>query len=176
MKKSVMGIIAVICLVVFSSGCTSFNNTNNTQISESTGFPVSEAPNLAYEISKSTGSIQSIQFKGVNLSMNQCMYILAKAIVMTNNGEKGNIPIKSFSNADSPSGTLNSATIAKKEYVDLADRTYKWMDQNGKVPNYGGIYQAGANDLTPEIMLKLFVKVLNDYKSTGQLPASVTIP
>ncbi|MEG3225524.1 MAG: hypothetical protein BME94_08490, partial [Methanobacteriales archaeon Met13] len=149
MKKRLIGLIIVVCLVLASSGCT-----NNTQLSESTGIPVSEAPNLASEISKSTGSVQTIQFKGLTLNMNQCMYILSKAIVMINNGEKGNIPIKTFSNAPSPSGTVNSARIAKNEYVDLADRTYQWMDQNGKVPNHGGVFQAGVNDLTPDMMLK----------------------
>lgn len=171
MKTMLIVLITVVCLILANSGCTS-----NNQLSESTGVPVSEAPNLASEISKSTGSVQTIQFKGLNLNMNQCMYILAKAIVMLNSGEKGNIPIKNFSNAPNPSGTVNSARIAKNEYVDLADRTYKWMEQNGQVPNHGGVFQAGVNDLSPDLMLKLYVKVLTDYKSSGQLPASVTVP
>jgi len=165
--------IVVISLVLSCSGCTS-NNT--TQISESTGIPVSEVPNLASEVSKSTGTIQNIEFEGVNLSMNQCIYIFARAIVMINNGETGNIPIKSFQSAESPGGTVNSARIAKSEYVDMADRTYQWMDQNGNVPNYIGVYEGGANDLSPEMMLRTFVKVLTEYKSTGKLPESITVP
>ena len=51
------------------SGCT---NTNNN-ISLSTGFPVSEAPNLAVEFSKANGNIEIIQFKGVTLDKNQCL-------------------------------------------------------------------------------------------------------
>jgi len=165
--------IVIISFVLFCSGCTS---NDNTQISESTGIPVSEVPNLASEVSKSTGTIQTIQYKGVTLSMNQCIYIFARGIVMINNGETGNIPIKSFQSAESPGGTVNSARIAKSEYVDMADRTYQWMDQNGNVPNYIGVYEGGANDLSPEMMLRTFVKVLTEYKSTGKLPESITVP
>ncbi|MFA0832786.1 MAG: pseudomurein-binding repeat-containing protein [Methanobacterium formicicum] len=168
----VLGIV-IVGLILFCSGCTS---NNNITISESSGIPVSEVPNLASEVSKSTGSIQSIQFKGVNLSMNQCLYIFAKGIVMINSGEKGNIPIKTYQKAENPSGTVNSAKIAKNEYVDMADRTYKWMDQNSMVPNYIGVYEGGANDLSPEMLLKTFIKVLNEYKSNGKLPESVTVP
>jgi hypothetical protein len=177
MRIGVLMMIAILCLIVFSSGCTTGtgNSSSNTQISQSTGFPVSEAPNLAYQISTSTGNIQNIQYKGVTLSMNQCIYILSRAIVMINSGENGNIPIKSFGNAESPSGTVSSVNLAKSEYVDMAGRTYQWMDQNGAVPNHIGIYQAGAGDLAPDLMLKTFVKVLTDYKSNGKLPASVSV-
>ncbi|MCC7563499.1 MAG: hypothetical protein KO275_03225 [Methanobacterium sp.] len=167
--------IVIIVLIIFCSGCTNTTN-NDTLISESTGIPVSEVPNLAYDMSKSTGTIKSIQFKGVNLTMNQCLYIFAKGIVMVNNGEKGNVPIKTIQKADNPSGTVNSAKIAKNEYLDMADRTYKWMDQNNKVPNYIGVYEGGANDLSPEMLLRTFVKVLTEYKSSGKLPENVSVP
>ncbi|NYB53046.1 MAG: hypothetical protein HVN35_10890 [Methanobacteriaceae archaeon] len=173
MKSVYLLAIIIVGLVITCSGCSS---KNDTQISESTGIPVSEVPNLAYDVSKSTGTISSIQFKGVNLNMNQCLYIFARGIVMINNGEKGNIPIKTFQKADDPSGTVNSARIAKKEYLDMAERTYKWMEQNNKVPNYIGVYEVGANDLPPDMLLRTFVKVLTEYKSSGKLPESVSVP
>jgi len=50
------------------------------------------------------------------------------------------------------------------------------MDNNGDSPNYVGISNPGQPDLSPDITLNLFAKVLSEYKSTGQLPASVSIP
>ncbi len=50
------------------------------------------------------------------------------------------------------------------------------MDQNNKVPNYIGVYEGGANDLSPEMLLRTFVKVLTEYKSSGKLPENVSVP
>jgi hypothetical protein len=146
------------------------------QISKDTGFPVSQAPALAVEISKYGGSIESVNYGSITLDKNQCLYILSKAIVMINNGQQGNISIKSYESAGNPYGTVTSATINKEDYVDIASRTYTWMDNNGQSPNYVGINNPGQPDLSPVMSLNLFSKVLSVYNSTGQLPASVTIP
>ena len=146
------------------------------QISKDSGFPVSQAPYLAVEISKYGGSIENVNYGSITLDKNQCLYILSKAIVMINSGQQGNIPINSFESAGNPYGTVTSATINKEDYVDIATRTYTWMDNNGQTPNYVGITNPGQPDLSPVTSLNLFSKVLSAYNSTGQLPASVTIP
>lgn len=147
----------------------------NSVISQSSGFPVSETPNLASEILKVNGTIASIQYHGVTLDKNQCLYILAKAIVMINSGQTGNIPIKSFGDASESGGVLNSAFITKVEYLDMADRTYTWMDANGRAPNHTGIDFAGSPDLSPELTLKAFAKILTEYKATGKLHENISI-
>lgn len=169
-----MKIIPVILILIFVgiSGCT---NTNNNTISPSTGFPVSEAPNLAVEISKTNGNIEIIQFKGVTLDKNQCLYILSKSIVMIDSGQTGNIPIKHFGDAVEPSGYLNTAILTRAQYVDMAYRTYKWMDKNGRSPNHTGIDYAGSPDLSTDMTIKAFVQVLTEYKTTGKLPDSITV-
>ncbi|MGB9980132.1 pseudomurein-binding repeat-containing protein [Methanobacterium sp.] len=151
------------------------SQTQNNVISQSTGFPLSETPVLAAEIAKNNGNSENVQYQGVTLDKNQCLYILSKAIVMLNSGKTGNIPIKTFGDANDPCGNLNSASITKEEYVDMADRTYTWMDANGRAPNHTGIKSAGSSDLTPDMTLKSFAKVLTEYKATGQLPASISI-
>jgi hypothetical protein len=154
------------------------NQNNNTipEISETSGFPVSEAPNLAYELSKYDGDIESINYGSVKLDKNQCIYILAKAIVMIKNGENGTIPISSFNSPESPQGYITNAVINQNEYLDIATRTYNWMDNNGVTPNYIGISTPGQADLSPDTLLNLLTKVLLEYNSTGQLPTSVSIP
>jgi hypothetical protein len=152
------------------------SNSSANSISKSSGFPVSEAPNLGFEIIKNNGTIASITYGTVTLDKNQCLYIMAKAITMLNSGQSGNIPINSYGNAANPAGTVTSASITKAEYLDIASRTYSWMDSNGDSPNYVGIINPGQPDLSPDTTLNLFAKVLSDYKSTGQLPASVSIP
>ena len=95
---------------------------------------------------------------------------------MINSNQQGNIPIKSIKSASSPEGTVTSATIAQSDYINIATRTYTWIDTNGRSPNYVGITNPGQPDLSPTTTLNLFTKVLSQYNSTGQLPQSVTIP
>ena len=151
------------------------SQTQSSMISQSTGFPLSDAPNLAAEIAKNNGNSENVQYHGVTLDKSQCLYILAKAIVMLNSGKTGNIPIKTFGAAADPCGNLNSASITKDEYVNMADRTYTWMNAKGRAPNHTGIKSAGSSDLNPDMTLKAFTKVLIEYQSTGQLPTSVSI-
>ena len=154
------------------------NNTNSSinEISTSSGFPISQAPNLAVQLSKYNGNFESVNYGTITLTKNQCLYILAKAIVMINNSEQGNIPIKSIKSPASPTGTVTSATITKADYIDIASRTYLWIDKNGQSPNYVGITNPGQPDLSPTTTLNIFTKILSDYNSTSQLPPSVTIP
>jgi Double zinc ribbon len=153
----------------------SATNTSN-QITTSTGFPISQASNLAVQISKYNGNFESITYGSITLNKNQVLYILAKAIVMINSNEQGNIPIKSIQSPSSPEGTVTSATIAQSDYVSIASRTYTWADKYGRTPNYVGITNPGQPDLSPTTTLNLFTKILSQYNSTGQLPTSVTIP
>ena len=55
---------------------------------------------------------------------------------MINSNETGNIPIKSIQSASSPEGTVTSGTIIQSDYVNVATRTYTWIDNNGRSPNY----------------------------------------
>lgn len=187
-STTTLGLIIVCIILVAGLGITvgyilngsseknSTTQASNTQISTSTGFPVSEAPSLAAELSKSNGNIQSVQYKGITLDKNQCLYILAKSVVLINNGEGGYVPIKHIGSAEAPYGELNSAPLTKSEYVDMADRTYKWIDANGLVPNHTGIIFSGSPDMSPDLTLKAFMKALTEYKTTGQLPQNIVVP
>jgi Predicted membrane protein len=147
--------------------------TSNSSQTQSNSLSLSNVPELVAQITD--GNTATVQYNGMTLDENQCLYILAKAIVMLNSGQTGNIPIKTFGDAADPSGSLTSATITKDEYVDMADRTYTWMNSNGRSPNHTGIDSPGACDLSPDTTLKAFAEVLSEYQSTRQLPAEISI-
>ena len=185
-------ILIIICVVLvigigITAGVLIKNNlekspiqstTNNSadQITNTSGFPLSQTSNLAVQIAKYNGNIGSVNYGSVTLDQNQCLYIFAKAIVMINSNETGNIPIKSIQSASSPEGTVTSGNIAQSDYVNVATRTYTWIDNYARSPNYVGIKNPGQPDLSPTMTLDLFSKVLSEYNSTGQLPQSVSIP
>lgn len=167
--------IAAAALFNSHASASSSTQTQNKITSQSNGFPLSDAPKLAVQIANTNGNTATVQYNGMTLDKNQCLYILSRAIVMINNGETGNIPIKEFSDASNPDGQYDSADITESEYVNMAGRTYEWMDSNGRSPNHTGIDSPGACDLSPDTTLKAFAEVLSEYQSTGQLPASISV-
>ena len=172
----IIGIGITAGVLIKNSQVTNSTDSSMDQITEASGFPISQASNLAVQISKYNGNFESVTYSSITLDKNQVLYILAKAIVMINSNQQGNIPIKSIKSASSPEGTVTSATIAQSDYISIATRTYTWIDTNGQSPNYVGITNPGQPDLSPTTTLNLFTKVLSQYNSTGQLPQSVTIP
>jgi hypothetical protein len=172
----IIGVGITVGILFKNSQDPASNNTSTNQISKESGFPVSQAPNLAVQISKYNGNFASVNYGSTTLDQYQCLYILAKAVILINNGENENITIKSIKNPSGPYGTVTSANIAKTDYVNIANRTCTWIDNYGQAPNYVGIKNPGQPDLSPSMALNLFSKVLSQYNSTGQLPSSVTIP
>ncbi len=186
-KIAIIGVVFLVIVIGITAGVIIKNsqqtsldhgltNASMNQITNSSGFTVSQASNLAVQITNYNGNFKSLNYGSLTLDNNQVLYILAKAIVMINSGEQGNIAVKSIKSPVSPYGTVSTANIAKSDYVNIASRTYTWIDNNGRTPNYVGITNPGQPDLSPISTLNLFSKVLSQYNSTGQLPESVSIP
>lgn len=171
--------IILVLSVSVSMITTPQNNPNNVEAVNdqdftSSGIPLSQIPNLASEISKLGRNFENINYGSTSLNKNQCIYLLAKAILMINNGQEGNIPINSYNSPYNPYGTISNGEISKDQYVDMAERTVTWMDNNGATPNYIGIATAGQPDISPDNLLIIFSNVLIKYESTGSLPNSIT--
>lgn len=137
------------------------------------GFPLSEVPSLAAEIERSGYNFDSVTYKGVTLDKWQCLYIFSRAIVMIHNGETGNIPIREFTPPNNPYGYVESGMLTKAEYLDMAQRTYNWMDNYASAPNFIGITTPGVPDLSPETALRIYTKILTYYNTTGELPETI---
>lgn len=163
-------------------GITQSSQSSNGQVAEDTvqsvslsAFPVSEAPNLAQALAEQ-GYPSSINFKSVTLDTSQCLYILTKSIVEINSGNTGGtISVGNPAYAPSPSGADVTQTISIHEYVDICGRFSSWIESNGQVPNYVGIYTGGVPDISPLNMLRIASDILVDYKNTGQLPETAVV-
>lgn len=163
-------------------GITQSSQSSNGPVAEDTvqsvslsAFPVSEAPNLAQALAEQ-GYPSSINFKSVTLDTSQCLYILTKSIVEINSGNTGGtISVGSPAYAPSPSGADVTQTISIHEYVDICGRFSSWIESNGQVPNYVGIYTGGVPDISPLNMLRIASDILVDYKNTGQLPETAVV-
>ena len=193
-KKIIIGVliaaivILAIVLVGFSTGLFngdsgSADNVQTSQPAASTSskpvslgsFPVSEAPDLAQAIKNSGGNFP-VSFKSLSLSKSQCLYILSKAITEIGSGHPdATISVGNPDYASHPSGRDSSQSIARENYVDMSSRFSSWIERNGYVPNYVGIYTGGVADISPSRMLDICVSILIDYGKTHNLPDSINV-
>lgn len=157
-----------------SSNSAGSSASNGPAVSLSS-FPVSEAPALAQAIRNSGGNFP-VSFKSLSLSKAQCLYILTKSIAQIGSGHPdATISVGDPGYAPHPSGRDNSQNIARTNYVDMSNRFSSWIERNGDVPNYVGIYTGGVPDISPSRMLDICVSILIDYGNTHNLPASVNV-
>jgi len=171
----ILAIIGLIGAVLVTNNQNSSNNIESDfeSISSSSGVPLNQVPNLASKISKLGANFETIEYGSITLTKNQCLYILAKAIIMIDNGQENNIPINSYSSPNNPYGTISNGLITKNQYINMAERTVAWMDNNGATPNFIGISNPGQPDISPDNLLLIFSNILVKYKSTGSLPDSI---
>lgn len=138
-------------------------------------FPVSEAPALAQAIKNANGNFP-ITFKSVSLSKAQCLYILTKSIAEISDGHPdAKISVGDPSYAPHPSGRDASQVIQRANYVDMSKRFSSWIESNGAVPNYVGVFTGGVPDISPARMLDICVSILMEYGRTHNLPASINV-
>ncbi len=198
-KKIIIGVliaaIVILAIVFVGFGTGLFNNASPNakgaspaqsapaQNSSSSGaasvslnsFPVSEAPALAQAIKNANGNFP-INFKSVSLSKAQCLYILTKSISEISDGHPdAKISVGDPSYAPHPSGRDASQTIQRANYVDMSKRFSSWIESNGAIPNYVGIFTGGVPDISPARMLDICVSILMEYGKTHNLPASVNV-
>ena len=158
-----------------SSSSSSVSGDSGVQSLSLSSFPVSEAPGLAQAI-KNNGGNFPVNYKSLSLSKAQCLYILTKSVAVIGQGDSGaTISVGNPSYAPHPSGRDYSNSIAQANYVDMSNRFASWIDRNGQVPNYVGIYTGGVPDISPSKMLDIEIAILLQYGSTGTLPASVSV-
>ena len=193
-KKIIIGVlvvaIAILAIVFVAFGTGLFNgnhntntNTNNQQQANPSSsksvslnsFPVSEAPELAQAVKNANGNFP-VNFKSLSLSKAQCLYILSKSISQIGSGHPdATISVGDYSYAPNPSGSDNSQTIQRANYVDMCNRFSSWTESNNAIPNYVGIYTGGVPDISPSRMLDICVNILLNYGKSHNLPASINI-
>lgn len=116
----------------------------------------------------------TVNYRGFNFTGPQLLYIFARGVVMLELNETGKIHVGEYSGPEDPYGFMDTVTLTRSEYTDMAERTYTWMDANGRSPNHVGIYVEGSPDITPSLARKIFRQVLVEYKRTGTLPEVVS--
>ena len=92
--------------------------------------------------------------KGYNYA--ELIYIFSKAVQNPNK----DVADKKVSVAPNPSGNTINKNLTKKEYLELAKNTVKWIDDRGVAPNYN-VYQ--KYHVRPRLLLYCLCKIIVYY-------------
>ena len=140
-----------------------------------TEIEMEDVPNLAQKVSQMNYAFSTIDYNGNEYTEAQCIYIFSEYLLNIDKNKNSSIEIRDIKNASNPSGKDLSQSIDESDYLSIAQRVHTWIDQKDTVPNYVGISGAGAADLSPKMMLKLFTLATLEYSITEELPESVEI-
>lgn len=166
-------LILTIGLIVFLGSLAGVLTTVNQK--SFTIAQISEASSQVktyVEASNNTQLPNQVAIGNQNLTMPQLLYLQSSAVLILNKSGSSNVTFKNVTKALSPSQDLTSGTISKSEYVTLAVNIKRFMDTNGRAPNYVSTSQG---KMSYESSVYTFSKIMDFYKFNKRLPATVSV-
>jgi len=104
--------------------------------------------------------------------MPQFLKLLTTSLLQIYGNKKTSIALKSAGAPSSPSEDHKSGNIDKSGYVDLANRIQKYMDSNGKAPNFA---TTPIGKIRYDNLVYTYSKILNYYGVNKRLPNTVSV-
>jgi glutamine amidotransferase-like uncharacterized protein/uncharacterized protein YpmS len=152
-------------LIVWATSTSNSNTGTNVTISQ----VVSAASTVKDYYDKNKKLPNYVTINSKQISMAKFLYLLTTATKELNGGSSTStsITVKSVSAATSPSGTYKSGSIAKSEYLTLAQNIISFINSNGRAPNY---VTTSLGKVNYTKMIYMFSKILKYYKSNSKLP------
>ena len=105
-------------------------------------------------------------------TMDEFAYLMAGAITNINSGSKANVKIKYLSNNYKSNGSKINGKLSKAEYLKLANGITKFVNSNGRIPNYKS---TGLGKMEANLYIYAFTEILESYDNKNKLPSSVKV-
>ena len=105
-------------------------------------------------------------------SMQQFLYLMGRAIVQIDSSNKNPIEVIEVGGPSSPVSTVINATLSKKDYIDVANRTANFILANNWAPNYAS---STVGNIVYSELVDSFSRILDSYSQKGKLPNSIKI-
>jgi len=124
----------------------------------------------------------SVTVNGLGINMPTFLKILTTSILQINNNQLNSlINPKNYGTAPAPTDNMNSGEMSLKEYIFIAQNVKKFMENKGRAPNIAPDTNLGPyiTSLGPKFsyqnMIYTYSKILDIYKKTGKLPATIDV-
>jgi hypothetical protein len=113
-----------------------------------------------------------VLINGKQLTMPEFLELLNTGLIQIDGKDSSLIVLKSASAPTNPSESLQSGSMNKAEYIDLASRVQSYMDSVGKIPNYAS---STLGKIRYESLIFTYSKIYTFYNTNNRLPNTVTI-
>ena len=115
----------------------------------------------------------SVNFGGTPVSMAQYLYMAIQAVINIKNGiTTGSLKLAAMAEAPNPSDSIASGQIQTSEFMDMANRTFNFMETNGHAPNY---ISTSLGQMHYYTGVYFFSRILNYFGAYGQLPTQAKV-
>ncbi len=100
------------------------------------------------------------------------LYMMCNAIIDISNGKLNNIySAGTVDEAPGPNGDQSNGNLKKDEYLDMANRSARFIENNGHAANY--CTSATLGTVQYEECVYLFARILSHYYQKGALPDTI---
>lgn len=146
-----------------SSSTTSVSQTTSNVVNKKTIYKIAQDVKKTYESSK------KIPSKSNGITASNFAYLLAKSVYKPNK----NLILKTVKPAKNPNGSQFSKNIVAEDYIDMAKRVVKYVNEHGYLPNY---VTFGKYKLETDKYIDAFARIVNFYYShDNTMPKYVSI-
>jgi hypothetical protein len=145
-------------------------NTSTTKVTISQLNTAATSVNSFYKTNKRLPNYVTIASKQV--TMPQFLYLIATATSQLNSGSTASIAIKNVNSPPKPSESLKKGNIQKAEYVTVAKNLKKFIDTNGRAPNF---QETSRGKIKFENMVDTYSRILIFYKNNKRIPNYVEV-
>lgn len=161
-------IILALSLTINMGTVLAASSTSNATISQISS--AASNVNSYYKTNKKLPTYVKVNNK--NVTMPQFLYLLSAATSNINSGSKSSITIKTVNMPTSSVEKLTKGNIKKTEYVTLSKTLKKYIDTNGKVPNY---LTTSQGKMKLESAVYMYSRMMAFYKTNNRLPSYVAV-
>ena len=152
-------------------------NTKGSSLTATSTFTLAEILKAAEILNKYIlehhGLPSNITVGGTSCTIPQFLYIMTSAICNINQGKNSatyNIKVVNSPDKDLNGDWITSSSITKTNYVDLAERVLKWINNEGRAPNYASLSDGKKADY--KLYTYAFASILTYYKINNVLPST----
>lgn len=150
------------------SAATSNSSTTKVSISQLTS--AASSVNSFIKTNKRLPNYVTIASKKV--TMPQYLYLLSSGTSQLSSGSTASVTLKNVNVPTKPSENLKKGNIQKTEYVSMAKSLKKYVDTNGRLPNY---QSTSKGNIKFENTVDTYSKILVFYKTNKRLPTYVAV-
>lgn len=129
---------------------------------------VAAAKNLRTYVEKNAKLPTTVSVNGISVNTPVFGYLMAKAVVNLNNGQKSNVYVVQVSPTYSNNGNNSlKANIYKQNYIDMTNKLISYVNSNHAIPNY---IDTNVGRLSPNLYMFALSKALDFYSTDSYLP------